>query len=462
MKYKIYNIRITMRIVYTTKFLLSFKDREECKIYPKGLKKIPNVTYETKSSQSTNNKRKNFNRSQIHRKSFKEGLNKYGKKERKVRKEDIKYNQTKGLLNKLTLEKYATVSQRIARTIKNANKIEMDRITQLIFDKAITELNYTEMYSRLCKYLGINIKPILTWNFNNFINRLNEKDIPLKFVGLCQLIAEQWNYSLLTSNDIYETIECIVLSIKRHIETKDTVIIEGLIKGCCQYIFTLDKKKAVNDDIVKPVIIKTCNYMKFIKTTYYDDSKMRIINSRTMFNIMNTVELFDNNWIPVHKIHEKVKPSTIKDIREGKSKIQERTCSPWKQRLIEKQKRDEEEKRRAILKEKEKDYKISKTSILEFINNNSETSDDIIHYIQTDIKNTCNFVKILIDITIEQNTDTIDRLCNLMIELQEKDIIQSEDIRDYLEDMQEIIEDLRLDIPKIDDIYLQLLESITH
>ena len=62
--------------------------------------------------------------------------------------------------------------------------------------------------------------------------------------------------------------------------------------------------------------------------------------------------------------------------------------------------------------------------------------------------------------TIEQTGNTIENICDLIVELQEKDILHSEDIRDYLEDMQESIEDLRLDIPKIDDIYTQILECI--
>ena len=373
-----------MKIVYTTEFLLSFKDRDECKVYPVGLQRMAGVTHELKLSSSERNmynkhnhgsrKKRNMNKRYHHSHSYFNSHsqspdaspkpNGYSKKdkERRVLKENTNYNQIKGLLNKLTIEKYTTISQKILRTIRNANEDEMSKIIELIFEKAVTELNYTEMYSRLCKYLNVDIKHVLIHNFNICVKSPEESSN--KFIGICQLIAEQWNHSLLDSGDVQETINYITSLIKVYIESESILDIEALVKGCCQYIFTLDKKKAINDNIVRSVIIKTCKFMKYIKKAYYDN--IRLINSRTMFNIMNTVELFDNNWVPIHKIHEKTGPSSIREIRHGKSETQ-RTCSPWKQRLIEKQRRDEEQRRameknkeREEEKEKEKDYKITK------------------------------------------------------------------------------------------------------
>lgn len=483
--------------VYTIEFLSEFRNRRECKSRPKKLPRIPGVTTEldkfksnnklkspSKSSKNGKNSKTNnrINRTKSNSKFIPkplynidgERVDKYGKRiKSKVIKESTKYSQTKSLLNKLTIEKYATISQRIARVIKNITKDENDKIINLIFEKAVMEINYTEMYTRLCKYLSMNIKPTLIYNFNYYVKFPQEDN---KFTGICQLIGEQWNYNLIDNDDVVKTFNCIIYNIQNIINDKydnPQVVkdnIEFLVRGCCQYLFTINKKKAIDEEniIVKNIIIRTCNFLKHIKNTYYNNSDTDAykMNSRTMFNIMNILDLFNNNWIPVHNIHIKNTPGTLhKDnsqmVSNGKDSknpynpqmvSKERVCSPWKQKLIEKQRREEEERKREEIKILVKDQKISKNVLCEYINSlNHDNIEDIEYYINNDIKNIFNFVKTLIDLLLEESDKNSDILIHLLQLLIDKDIIDKNDVQRYIkEDIENILDDLRIDIPKVD------------
>ena len=63
--------------------------------------------------------------------------------------------KVKGLLNKLTMEKFASISDQI---IAWANKSEKEKdgrtliqVIRLVFEKATDEATWSEMYARLCR-----------------------------------------------------------------------------------------------------------------------------------------------------------------------------------------------------------------------------------------------------------------------------------------------------------------------
>ena len=76
---------------------------------------------------------------------------------------ELVQRKVKALLNKLTLEKFDSISDQIlAWADKSVNETDgriLRQVIALIFEKATDEANFSEMYARLCRKLMEKVSP---------------------------------------------------------------------------------------------------------------------------------------------------------------------------------------------------------------------------------------------------------------------------------------------------------------
>lgn len=73
------------------------------------------------------------------------------------------YKKFRGILNKLTPQKFDTLLERV-KTLEINNQKRLEGVIDLVFEKAIDEPNFSEAYAAMCNKLSV-LKVIIEANF---------------------------------------------------------------------------------------------------------------------------------------------------------------------------------------------------------------------------------------------------------------------------------------------------------
>lgn len=272
-------------------------------------------------------------------------------------KREIIFRKVKGILNKLTLEKFELLGNQVIN-IGIDDEIILHGIIKLIFDKAIDEPNFGSLYAKLCQYINEELPKIKSWvrideKKNNafrrlMLNRCQEEfeknikwsedindDKPVsqmtdeekldysrklsertkkkrRSLGNIRFIGELYMYQMITENIIH----ICFMSLLNNLGNPDEESVECL----CFLLETVGAK------IEKQAKSKAKNGIKMAEWNEYfrkidELSKNKEIPSRMRFMLMDIIELRKNKW--KSRINE-AGPKTIAEIhKEAERELKE-------------------------------------------------------------------------------------------------------------------------------------------
>ncbi|KAG9287878.1 hypothetical protein G9A89_017473 [Geosiphon pyriformis] len=261
--------------------------------------------------------------------------------------------RVKGLLNKLTLEKFESISDQIIE-YANKSKYETDgrilkEVIKLTFLKACDESNFSQMYARLCRKMMEHIdQEIVEENVKNtegkyvqggtlfrkyLLNRCQEDfekgwkiNIPVPSnekgepdllsdeyyaaakakrigLGLIKFIGELFKLNMLTERIMHE---CIKKLLTNHPPEEEET------ESLCKLLTTVGKQ--LDEPKAKDHMDAYFNRMQSMA------DKTLQINNRIRFMLLDVIDLRSNNWVPRRDINA---PKTIAQIHEDVAKQKE-------------------------------------------------------------------------------------------------------------------------------------------
>ncbi|KAF9196824.1 hypothetical protein BGZ49_002698, partial [Haplosporangium sp. Z 27] len=267
--------------------------------------------------------------------------------------QEVVARKVKGLLNKLTLEKFDSISDKVV-DIANLSSKETDGTTlkhciQIIFEKATDEPNFGSVYAMLCQKLMEKISPevkdvtvdgtsgtggklfrkyLLHRCQEDFMRgwkdkasaggaSLNDKDGPdlmsdeyyilmkakRQGLGLIHFIGELFKLNMLTEKIMHECVKKLLANVKDP-EEEET---EGLCKLMTTVGLQLDRPEAKNHMDVY-----------FVRMT--ELTKNNKLPSRIRFMVQDVIELRANKWV---NRRAAAGPKTIAAIHEEAARQQE-------------------------------------------------------------------------------------------------------------------------------------------
>jgi len=242
--------------------------------------------------------------------------------------QDVVARKVKGLLNKLTLEKFNSISDKILEianlSIKESDGTTLKHCIQLIFEKATDEPNFGSVYAQLCHKLLEKVsndikdsevegstggklfrKYLLHRCQEEFMKgwkdkataggaSLGDKDGPdlmsdeyyvlmkakRQGLGLIHFIGELFKLSMLTEKIMHECIKKLLANVKEP-EEEET---EGLCKLLTTVGLQLDRPQA------KPHM--DVYFLRMAELTKTDK-----LPSRIRFMVQDVIDLRSNNWV---------------------------------------------------------------------------------------------------------------------------------------------------------------------
>lgn len=84
------------------------------------------------------------------------------------RKTELLYKKVRGILNKLTPQKFDTLLGKI-KGLDIDNQDRLQGVIDLVFEKAVDEPNFSVAYARMCKELALMHVSLITMSFFQFI-----------------------------------------------------------------------------------------------------------------------------------------------------------------------------------------------------------------------------------------------------------------------------------------------------
>ncbi|ORX54407.1 ARM repeat-containing protein [Hesseltinella vesiculosa] len=269
--------------------------------------------------------------------------------------------KVKGLLNKLTLEKFDTISDKIilyaeqSRTEDNGQSLRT--VMKLVFEKACDEPAFAAMWAQLCRKLfewmpndikdvsvldkngqptsGVNLfyKYLLYRCQNGFEQgwsvSLPQTDGPVlsdeyyaavkvkrQGLGLVQFIGELYRRGLLTTGIIYK---CL-----KHLCDSGSQVREEEVESLCKLLTTVGADLDRNPQTAPFTDV----FLKRMKTEMYNSPHL---SSRVQFMMQDVFDLRDNNWVPrrgkqdgpktiaeIHELAEKEKEEAARRVGQGR------------------------------------------------------------------------------------------------------------------------------------------------
>ena len=243
--------------------------------------------------------------------------------------------KVKSLLNKLTIEKFDSISDQIVEWA-NKSRDENDgrtlrQVIALVFEKAIDESAWSEMYAQLCAKIQTNLSPdihdevldqneqkeyrggflfrkyLLTWCQSDFEKgwaaktedeRKAEKEYELmsdeyyeaqkakrRGLGLVQFVGELFKLQMLQPRIMHT---CIVRLLRTTTEPE-----EDEIESVCRLLTTIGGQL---DTTVGNHKSRMDVYFKRIDDILQSSN----LSSRMRFMLMDVIDLRKNNWVPLH------------------------------------------------------------------------------------------------------------------------------------------------------------------
>ncbi|CAB4483243.1 unnamed protein product [Rhizophagus irregularis] len=277
--------------------------------------------------------------------------------------------KVKALLNKLTLEKFDSISDQI---IDFANKSRDERdgrilreVIRLIFEKSCDESNFCAMYAQLCRKMMERVDPeIVDENVKNtegkfvqggtlfrkyLLNRCQEEfekgwkvNVPVpsnekgepdlmsdeyyvaarakrQGLGLIRFIGELFKLNMLTERIMHECIKKLLIFQGSPEEEE----MESLCKLMNTVGEQLDHVKPNPHEQMKSTQLDHAKAKKYMES-YFDRmeeiSKLPNLSSRIKFMLMDVMDLRSNAWKPRRDINA---PKTIAEIHEDAAKQKE-------------------------------------------------------------------------------------------------------------------------------------------
>uniref|UniRef100_A0A1I8NUM6 Eukaryotic translation initiation factor 4 gamma 2 n=1 Tax=Stomoxys calcitrans TaxID=35570 RepID=A0A1I8NUM6_STOCA len=258
-------------------------------------------------------------------------------------KNDAVFRRVRGILNKLTPEKFQELSDELLKLDLNSIAI-LNGVILLIFDKALDEPKYSSMYAQLCKRLSQEapsfekepsslstflrlLIAVCRNKFNNRLKRDDEGDTQFnkvhrpqaaaendadeeerrhlakqRMLGNVKFIGELHKLDMLSKNVLHQCI-CELLEKNKRAASKeelceDMECLAQLLKTCGK---NLDSEQG--EELMKQVINKL---ERRSKSTDYPP--------RIRFLLKDVIELRANNWVP-RKVGTAEGPVPIKQIR---------------------------------------------------------------------------------------------------------------------------------------------------
>lgn len=338
--------------------------------------------------------------------------------ERKKKMNGTSVGVINSLFNKLSIEKFDKVSQQIASSIRAnglSQKFTISDVVNLFYNKSIIEHHFIDMYVKLIKkiekqdsrFTNILIEKC-NLEFNNYMNKFEfEKETfhlsKKQFIGFFKLLSHLYIYSYIGINEY----------ITRLLTESD----EKYIEAVCN-ILTL-----VGQRINKENRIKYCNELK--------QKRKSNIPNKVKFFIDDIIQLNENDWIPMRMYQKKEGPSKKSEIKLIKKYTKKVLCDESINNIV-----------LGIIKEYlvNLDFEDCKYSISKFNNYSNNTQ----------IKK--RFISNSFDFIIEQNETKQNNFIKLLDYLICNRIIETEYINEYLINFEKVVDDIRIDIPKIDNI----------
>jgi len=246
-----------------------------------------------------------------------------------------KSRKIQGILNKLTVEKFVSLSSSLLE-VGITNPMLVEELIKLVYTKAVAEPHFATLYAVLCKRLSEECpsfqdadgKPI---NFRRLLlNRcqtefekktlpaLDEKMDPLekeevefkfkrKVLGNIKFIGELFKEGMLPERVMHE---CIKVLLKDSEEAS-----EDDIESLCKLITTIGK------DLESPA----CKLRDQV-AIYFEKmdalSKSQKLPSRFRFMLKDVIELRANNWVP------RIKKNEAKTLAAARAEIMEQEEEP--------------------------------------------------------------------------------------------------------------------------------------
>ncbi|WFD21042.1 hypothetical protein MCAP1_003297 [Malassezia caprae] len=262
--------------------------------------------------------------------------------------------KVKSLLNKLTVEKFESISDQIVeyanKSVDETDGRTLRQVIALVFEKAIDESAWSEMYAQLCAKIQMNLSPdiqdqvldekeqkeyrggmlfrkyLLTWcqgDFEKGWGAQKEKEksdkgaelltdeyyaeqkAKRRGLGLVQFVGELFKLQMLQPRIMHT---CIVRLLRTTTEPE-----EDEIESVCRLLTTVGYLLDTSSGNHKS---RMDVYFKRID----DILQSPALSSRMRFMLMDVVDLRSSNWVPRH---DNTAPKTIAEIHAEAAKEQQ-------------------------------------------------------------------------------------------------------------------------------------------
>jgi len=248
---------------------------------------------------------------------------------------DVVFRRVRGILNKITPEKFEKLINDILNIIGNGSNTIFKGVILLIFEKALDEPKYSSMYAQLCKRLNENapnLEPpeckittfkrlLLSKCKDEFENRAAISAAYEKRAG--ELTNDEEEARFVAKRKMLGNIKFIGELGKLE------MLHDSILHRCCEQLLVGRRKQSINDQTEDieclAHLMKTCGRIldsakaKQLMDQYFDRIKALINNpdipTRIKFLLQDVTELRNNNWKP-RKLATPDGPRTIQQVRE--------------------------------------------------------------------------------------------------------------------------------------------------
>merc|ERR1719229_1877845 len=248
---------------------------------------------------------------------------------------DVVFRRVRGILNKITPEKFEKLINDILNIIGNGSNTIFKGVILLIFEKALDEPKYSSMYAQLCKRLNENapnLEPpeckittfkrlLLSKCKDEFENRAAISSAYEKRAGDLSIDEEEARY--VAKRKMLGNIKFIGELGKLE------MLHDSILHRCAEQLLVGRRKQSLNDQTEDieclAHLMKTCGRLldsakaKMRMDQYFDRIRAIINNpdmpTRIKFLLQDVVEMRQNRWMP-RKLATPDGPRTIQQVRE--------------------------------------------------------------------------------------------------------------------------------------------------
>merc|ERR1740122_47667 len=268
---------------------------------------------------------------------------------------DAVFRRVRGILNKITPEKFEKLIADILNIIGHGSPTIFKGVILLIFEKALDEPKYSSMYAQLCKRLNENapnLEPpdskittfkrlLLSKCKDEFENRAAVSAAYEKRGG--DLSIEEEEARFLAKRKMLGNIKFIGELGKLE------MLHDSILHRCCEQLLVGRRKQSIVDQTEDieclAHLMKTCGRLldsakaKMLMDQYFDRIKALIANpdmpTRIKFLLQDVIEMRNNHWKP-RKLATPDGPRTIQQVREDAARdgciyLPQQDISPTKQ-----------------------------------------------------------------------------------------------------------------------------------